>query len=419
MSTTTGTPARIAFVCTDPGVPIFGTKGASVHAQSVIAEFVAAGHQVHVITPRPGAYEDHRLAPSVQLHRLPEIGRGSAAEREHRAQAADRRVGEVLQRIHPDLVYERYALWGRTATRWAAGHRVPSILEVNAPLIDEQAEFRELADPGQARLVARSAFATADAVVCVSDRVAGWVRDLSSRPETIMVLPNGVDTERIRPALRPIAGESDDHFTVGFLGTLKPWHGVESLIDALAPAGLNEPGWRLLVVGDGPLREELVARADAAGVDAEFTGAVRPEQVCGQLQRMDVATAPYPRSDDHYFSPLKIYEYLAAGLPVIASAIGQVPDALDHGRLGRLVRPGDPSALAVALSQLRRDRPERGRLSVAARQAAEERHTWTAVVGRALAAVGFRLGGSATVPADGRDRLQSTVVATAAVRTGR
>ena len=70
-----------------------------MHAQSVITELVAAGHQVHVITPRPGPWEDHRLAASVRLHRLPEIGRGSAAERERRAQASDRAIAEVLHAI--------------------------------------------------------------------------------------------------------------------------------------------------------------------------------------------------------------------------------------------------------------------------------------------------------------------------------
>ena len=419
MITPNSASARIAFVCTDPGIPVFGTKGASVHAQSVIAELSRAGHEVHVITPRPGPYEDHRLASAVRLHRLPEIGPGSAAERELRAMASDCAVAGVLNRIQPDLVYERYALWGRTATRWAVRNRRRSILEVNAPLIDEQARFRELADPAAARRIARSALASADAVVCVSSQVADWARALSSRTETIMVLPNGVDTDRIQPAGRRIAEGHDRRFTVGFLGTLKPWHGLKSLIDALAE--LDEPGWRLLVVGDGPLRAELAARSATAGIEAEFTGAVPPDQVRDRLQQMDIACAPYPRADDHYFSPLKIYEYLAAGLPVIASAIGQVPEALDHGTMGRLVTPGDASALAEALSDLRQDRPERLRLSVAGRRAAIERHTWRRVVERALALVDFSANGSAAIASsvDRSDRSETPTASAAAMGTGR
>ncbi len=91
------------------------------------------------------------------------------------------------------------------------------------------------------------------------------------------------------------------------------------------------------------------------------------------------------RSGRFYFSPLKVYEYLAAGLPVIGSAIGEIPDVLDHGRLGRLVPPGDPAALADELVLLRRDHDERRRLRTATRQAALSRHSWAGVVDRSLA----------------------------------
>ena len=380
--------ARIAFVCSDPGIPVFGTKGASVHAQSVLQVLLDAGHQVHVITPRPGPVADHPIGARVTVHRLPTIGHGPTAQREQVAISSDRAVAAILDRIGPDLVYERYSLWGRTATAWAAGRQVPSILEVNAPLPDEQATFRELVAVEMAESTARDAFNAASVVTCVSEPVAGWVRSMSARPETIMVLPNGVDTQRIHPGNRPVIS-ADAPFTVGFVGTLKAWHGVEFLIDALARTSTD--GWRLLAVGDGPMRADLVRRAEALGVTAEFTGAVAPDRIAGQLQRMDIGCAPYPGTGDHYFSPLKVYEYLAAGLPVVASAIGQIPDILDHGRLGRLVTPGDPDDLAAALQQLRSDRPERVRLAVAGRRQALARHTWVRVVDHALAAAGVAL----------------------------
>ena len=73
------------------------------------------------------------------------------------------------------------------------------------------------------------------------------------------------------------------------------------------------------MVGDGPLRSTLVAQAAQLGVSrqVEFTGALPPAEVSAQLQRMDVACAPYGPDGTAYFSPLKVYEYLAAGLPVV------------------------------------------------------------------------------------------------------
>ena len=379
---------RIAYVCTDPGIPVFGRKGASVHAQAVLTELVRAGHQVHLLTPRTGG-EPLPGDPleQVVVHPLPEVGRGAAAARELRAQASDARVAELLSQIDPELVYERYALWGRTATDWAATHGVRSILEVNAPLVTEQAAFRELVHVAAAEDVARRALSRADTVVCVSDVVADWARSAGARPESVLVEANGVDPQRIGVSAAPVTPGAAAEFTVGFVGTLKPWHGLEILIEAVTPRMTADSSWRLLLVGDGPLADDLRRRLDTAGLAdrAELTGAVAPADVGSHLHRMDVACAPYPAGGSDYFSPLKVYEYLAAGLPVVASAVGQIPAALDHGRLGRLVRPGDAAALTAALTAVREDPARRAYWRVSGPQAVSARHTWSAVVERVLA----------------------------------
>lgn len=374
---------RIAVVCSDPGIPVFGSKGASVHLQAVLRELLALGAEVHVASPR---LEGTPLA-ELHLHPLPAVtGRG--AEREVAAQLADAAVAGVLDAVAPDLLYERYSLWGRTGTAWAAAAGVPSVLEVNAPLPEEQARHRELHDPVAAVAVAGEALSASTAVVCVSEDVAAWARTLSLHPERVHVEANGVDTDRVRPSGRPVTPATGAPFTVGFVGTLKPWHGVESLVDAVALLVARDPSWRLLLVGDGPMAADLLARADRLGVRAavEATGALPPEEVPAQLARMDVGVAPYPPGAA-YFSPLKVFEYLAAGLPVVAGRVGQLPRLLDGDPpLGVLVPPGDVDALADALSALRADEAQRTRLGRAGRCAAVEHHTWRGVVGRSLAA---------------------------------
>ena len=382
---------RVAYVCSDPGIPLLGCKGASVHVQAILRGLTERGADVHVLAPRFGGVVPAGL-DGMRLHALPPVPQGTAADRERAAQASDAAAADILDRIGDvDLVYERYSLWGRTATAWARGMRIPSVLEVNAPLVEEQASHRVLVDRAAAEEIAAAALSAADVVTCVSESVATWARIRSRSPERVHVVPNGVDVERVRPSTRPTASATAVPFTVGFVGTLKPWHGVAVLMDALTLLERRCPGeYRLLLVGDGPEALPLRRQAEAAGVAqlVEPVGAVEPADVPHLLHRMDVAAAPYPQQEDFYFSPLKIYEYLAAGLPVVASAVGDIPALLRDGALGTLVTPGRADDLAAAIADLRADPERRSVLRSAGREAVVAEHTWTAVLDRVLSLLG-------------------------------
>ncbi|WP_026874987.1 glycosyltransferase family 4 protein [Jiangella gansuensis] len=380
---------KVAYVCADPGVPVFGTKGASVHVREVLRVLVAGGARVDLFCRRTGGLPPPDLA-GVRVHRLPAVASRDVAGRELEMLAQGRDVERMLAAAGAfDLVYERYSLWDAAAMSWARTAGVPAVLEVNAPLVDEQAEHRGLVHRDEALTVLRAAAMCSSVVACVSEPVADWVRSVAGPAAPVVVQPNGVDVERVRPGL----GRGRRPYTVGFVGTLKPWHGVDVLVAAFAMLAHECPDARLLVVGDGPEAPALRAGVRQAGLDGavEFTGAVEPDAVPALLHRMDVATAPYPAGASQYFSPLKVYEYLAAALPVVASRTGQLPSILRDGVDGVLVPPGDPAALARELIRLRHDPGRRLRLARAARATAERHHTWQAVVGRTLAAAGVEL----------------------------
>jgi glycosyltransferase involved in cell wall biosynthesis len=173
---------------------------------------------------------------------------------------------------------------------------------------------------------------------------------------------------------------------VGFVGTLKPWHGVAVLIEAFAQLHRRFPHARLLLVGDGPERANLEARVKQLGLEAvtHFTGAVAADEIPGLLAAMDVAVAPYPPLDNFYFSPLKAYEYMAAGCATVASRIGQLNDLIAHEQNGLLCEPGNANDLAAQLARLCSDTTMRRQLAAAGRQTILRGHTWDHVAGRIL-----------------------------------
>lgn len=379
---------KIAYLLADPGIGIFGTKGASVHAQEMIRAFSSMGHEVTVFaTKRGDRYDDAGTEylpedlKGVPVSVIPVTGIKGAAAREAEIVRVAQRMAAIAAEAPYDLIYERYSLFSKAGAELKSllADRPPLVVEVNAPLLTEQADHRSLHDPGTAAALTRETFAAADVISCVSEPVATWARTMDPSDEAhIMVTPNGVNPERFAPSS---ATKSDEHhFTVGFLGTLKPWHGTATLLEAIALA--QDQSWRCQIIGDGPQRDQLEALSIDLEINnqVEFRGRVAPENVPAALCDWDVAAAPYPEpqgSRGHYFSPLKLYEYMAAGLPVVASEVGEIPHVIDHGKTGILVPGSDPESLAAALTQLAGDSLTRKRMGQAARSVATAQHSWT------------------------------------------
>jgi glycosyltransferase involved in cell wall biosynthesis len=375
---------RAAYVCADAGVPVFGTKGASVHVQAVAGALAATGARLTVLATRTGGAPPASLAGS-GLVALPPAPRAEPAARERAALAANDALARALSALGPlDLVYERYSLWSHAAMEHARARGIPGVLEVNAPLIDEQAAHRVLVDRSAAEAVARRALAAATVVIAVSPGVAAWLERFPAAAGKVHVVPNGVDPARFGATPPAAPGRP---FTVGFLGTLKPWHGLDTLVDAFAVLHARRPGARLRLIGDGPQAAAVRARLAVDGVAgaATLTGAVAPAAVPAELAAVDVGVAPYPDLRPFYFSPLKLVEYAAAGLPAVCSRVGALEDVVTDGVTGLLCPPGEPLALAAALERLADDPGLRARLGAAARERVLAEHTWDRVVARTLA----------------------------------
>ncbi len=384
---------HVAYLCADRGVPVDGTKGASIHVRAVAQALAGRGHRVTVLAAccgRPPAgftpelvefgYDRtlKRLKAAVAEAGEPQLGR------EVYALGLNARLAEALEAVDRrrpvEAVYERYSLWSWAGLRFARRRGVPLLLEVNAPLVAEQARWRHLELTPVARALEGQLMVEADAVVVPSEELAEWVRREMGRERPTRVLPNGFDEALFsRPRVLPAAAgmARRGRFVVAFVGSLKPWHGVGPLLEAFERLRSRVPAAHLLVVGDGPLRPAVEAARRRLGAEAiTLAGAVDHHEVPGWLALADVGVAPYPLLERFYFSPLKVVEYQAAGLPVVASRVGQLERLVTDGETGRLVEPGDAAALAAALAELARQPELRRRLGERARRRAFRSSGW-------------------------------------------
>jgi len=370
----------------DPGIPVFGSKGSSVHVQEMIRALRRQKVEIRLITANAGG-NDLSNRQNLVVHQLSAAPNSDPGARERAALAANSNVHEYLRRTGPyDFIYERFALWSFAGMEHARAAGIPGILEVNAPLIEEQARHRVLVHKALAERAARRSFRAASSILAVSAEVADWVSVYPEAAGRIHVISNGVDTERFHPDVPPAVDRKPDSFTIGFVGTLKPWHDLDTLVDAFQQLHDRYSDVRLLIVGDGPRRKHLKDTLAARHLlkSAQLIGAVNPSEVPAWLTSMDAALALYPDLDHFYFSPLKVYEYLAAGLPVVATNIGKLGGVITHGENGFLCPPGDTAAVVSALETLRKDRDLRERMGKSARALVSKAHTWDAVAKRVL-----------------------------------
>lgn len=291
-----------------------------------------------------------------------------------------KKVGKV------DLFHERHALLNIGGALAAKRLGIPLVLEVNADLFFEY-EFRGYPLRGVQKTMAswmtRFAYRSASAIVCVSEIVR---RDLEVRwgisPERVFVLPNAADVKKFAVngdsmRIRRELGLNDDLLVV-FVGSFHSWHDLDLLVDSFAYIVRLGLGAKLVLVGDGSNRSRIGERIGNLGIRESviFTGSVEPRRIPAILAACDVAVAPYPPvSEGFWGSPMKIFEYMAAGKAVVASSGGQISEIIQHGYSGLLVDPGDVNGFAQAIIRLLKDSAERKRLGQNARRQALKRHS--------------------------------------------
>lgn len=390
---TVGAPARIAFLRTDIELVLqpMDAGGSVSHVKGIIAGFLAHGAKVCAIAAAPLAGVNPSQIPTRVVRPWLTCDLPREIMEALGSFSYIRQGLPVMRRDGVSLLYQRYSMNNFAGVVLARLLSVPLILEANNSEVEMRRQFSRLTFRRLAVALERWILLSADHIVTVSRRNQETFVQMGIPAEKVHILPNAVDPDVFSPAigdsgLRRTLGLTG-RTVVGFVGLFYPWHGVSHLARGFIHLAAFDPTAHLLLLGDGEERERVRSILEEAGLADRVTlaGMVPHNRVPYYLQAMDILVSPHAPWPGFFGSPIKLFEYLSSGRPVVASAVGQIADIIQDGVNGLLVPPGDEQALADALKRLCRDPALRGRLGAAGRDSVLQAHTWTHTVGRILA----------------------------------
>jgi glycosyltransferase involved in cell wall biosynthesis len=359
------------------------------------------GHDVTLVvrpdtTPEPRdpfAFYGLTATPHLRIDTIPAVGSARARRVRFLLSAVRRAVA------HEGIVYTRdlglaaFLLQLPRSRRphiAYESHGIADVVSREMPVLLGRAELT----PSQAkiaRLARRERFVwrRADVYVTITRALAHELRERFGDRDRVFVVPDGAGDPLARPAAAPAPPAAPTTLTAGYAGHLYPWKGVDTLVRAIALL----PSARAVIVGGHPKETDLARVTSLAGAlgiasRVELTGLVPPTDVAARLAPASILVLPNSASaiSNRYTSPLKLFEYLAMGRPIVASDLAAFREVLTDGETALLVPPDDPEALARALARLAADPQLAASLASRARALAPS-YTWAARAARLEAAL--------------------------------
>jgi glycosyltransferase involved in cell wall biosynthesis len=362
-----------------------------IHIRAMVRAFQELGHEVVMVSPI-GSYPTDETVPRARVWRIAT----------HRLPAAVYlvlslayniygylRLARMIRRRGPDLIYERYApntFCGVLAKRRFG---VPLLLELNAPWHDQL-------PPGEAprfehlgRRLERWVCSNSTRTVAVSAALKQRLVEQGVPEPQVTVMPNAIDPGVFHPGVpdKEVRGRYrlNGCIVAGFVGWLRPWHGLEELIDAVHASDLAAHGLRLLIVGAGPVFQQVQWRVRELGLQDEviLTGPVAHDQVPAHIAAIDIALQPRATA---YACPMKLVEYMAMARCIVAPDQPNIRELVSDGWNARLFPPEDYRSLVNRVAELMSSPTVRASLGRNAYRTIFERNlTWRGNAARAVA----------------------------------
>lgn len=301
----------------------------------------------------------------------------------------------VLRSWAPDAIYQRHALFSIGGVILARQLGIPLLLEVNGSEVWARQYWGRLKLRRLAHYLEKRAFDHASWIFAVSAALKDHIISLGIPDGKIVVNPNGVNPTLFNP---DIDGENVQNkyslagkLVVGFCGSFLDSHGVDVILKAALLLS-REENLRFLLIGAGPMKTslEVWTHQNKLQKAVVFTGSIQQSEVPSYLAACDILLSPHTNFSDGtrlFFSPIKLFEYMAMGKAIVASNLEQIGEVIRDGVNGLLVRPGDAKDLTEKILLLARDPDLRSRLGEQARRDVEQNYTWEQNARRMLDAI--------------------------------
>jgi glycosyltransferase involved in cell wall biosynthesis len=377
---------KICYVATDIEVPYrsVGGSGGSTHTFEVARNLVSLGNEVDLICMKGFKNQKEKeVIDGINIYRiytgadkalsLKKTSVGGAILKvispmitRFMAYFYGLKVTNIILSNNCDLIYERSSSLGAGGIASLITGK-PLVLEVNDPLFS----FLSLK-------LAKKVITTK--IEILQGKIEEWkIKEVMWGANTDVFSPE-IDSTEIKQKYG-----LNKKIIILYIGSFAPWHGVEEIIEASKIVVQKNANIKFLMVGTGPEEIEYRKRISQLNLDDYFifTGPIKYEEVPKFICAADLALAPFnpnkhklTRKYGFYFTPLKIFEYMACGKPTISTRIDNITKVIEDGKTGLLVNPGDHKALGEAILKLLSDEDTRIRMGIAARRIVETRYSW-------------------------------------------
>ncbi|TWU54493.1 Alpha-D-kanosaminyltransferase [Rubripirellula tenax] len=363
-----------------------GDGAEGVHISEIVSALKGLGHDVEIVCPRSAA-----RSPG-----LASTGTGSNRSALQPLKTLAKQAGEIAYNIvsffrvrngvrkhKPDFIYERYSSLNFGGIAAAKRMGVPVILEVNATFAGKFGSRHPVCFPGILEKTERYCLEQADGIVAVSHALRSCICERNVAPERIIVSPNAVNPKRVLEVDRKTARKSkrnqlnirDDEIVVGFVGSLRQWHGIDFFADTMVDILSKNERVMFLIVGRGEYEDELRQRIASGGIQSrvKLLGAVPHSEVYPIVAAMDIGVMP---DSNEFGSPMKILEYMGMGCVPVGPRLGPIEEIIEEGVTGKLFDRRNKISLINVIVDLSQNNEQRHQIASNAAEYVVRFRTW-------------------------------------------